>query len=126
MTEPSMENLAWYALNHRIAPQHLASKELDALEEFVSKMCIAAGDRWREEWSEACNDNQILSNTCDESLAFAKELTKERDALGAVLAEIAQINPYDTSSMGFVVAKAQAAILRHNAGGKPPSEAKSD
>ena len=118
MTEPSMENLAWYALNHRIAPQHLASKELDALEEFVSKMCIAAGDRWREEWSEACNDNQILSNTCDESLAFAKELTKERDALGAVLAEIAQINPYDTSSMGFVVAKAQAAILRHNAGNK--------
>ena len=115
MTEPSMENLAWYALNHRIAPQHLASKELDALEEFVSKMCIAASDRWREEWSEQCNDNQILHNTCNKAIAFAKELTKERDTLAAALAEIAQINPYDTSSMGFVVAKAQAAILRHNA-----------
>jgi len=75
-----MENLAWYALNHRIAPQHLADKELTALEEFVSQMCIAAGERWREEWSEVCNENQILSNTCDESLEFTKELIKERDA----------------------------------------------
>jgi hypothetical protein len=115
MTEASIENLAWYAMNHRIAPQHIASKELDALEEFVSKMCAAASDRWRDEWSEQCNENQILHNTCDEALAFIKELTKERDALTAVLAEIAQIDPYNTSSMGFVVAKAQAAILRHNA-----------
>ena len=117
MTE-SMERLAWFALNHRIAPQHLAGQELIALEEFVSKMCIAASDRWREEWSEQCNENQILHNTCDEAIAFAKELTQERDALAAVLDEIAQIDPYNTSSMGLVVAKAQAAILLHNAGDK--------
>lgn len=36
-------------------------------------------DHYLEQWSEVCNDNQILSNTCDESLAFIKELTKERD-----------------------------------------------
>ena len=77
----SMENLAWYALNHRIAPQHLANQELTALEEFVSKMCNAASERWRDEWSEVCNENQILSNTCDESLAFIKELIAERNAL---------------------------------------------
>ena len=45
-----------------------------------------------------------------------RTLVAERDALAAVLAEIAQINPYDTSSMGYVVGKAQAALaLLHNA-----------
>lgn len=83
------ENLAFYALNYRIAPQNWATRELEALEEFVSKMCIAAGERWREEWSEVCNDNQILSNTCDESLAYIKELQAEvaklREALEGVM-----------------------------------------
>ena len=110
-----MKNLHYHAFNYRNAHSTQAGNDFNTLEEFVSKMCVAAGDRWREEWSEACNDNQMLSNTCDESLAFIKELTKERDALAAVLSEIAQIDPYNTSSMGFVVAKAQAAILRHNA-----------
>ena len=110
-----MKNLNYHAFNYRNAHSTQAGNDFNTLEEFVSKMCIAASERWRDEWSEQCNDNQILHNTCDEAIAFAKEMTKERDTLAAVLAEIAQINPYDTSSMGFVVAKAQAAILRHNA-----------
>ena len=110
-----MKNLHYHAFNYRNAHSTQAGNDFNTLEEFVSKMCIAASERWRDEWSEQCNDNQILHNTCDEAIAFAKEMTKERDTLAAVLAEIAQINPYDTSSMGFVVAKAQAAILRHNA-----------
>ena len=109
-----MKNLHYHAFNYRNAHSTQAGNDFNTLEEFVSKMCIAASERWRDEWSEQCNDNQILHNTCDEAIAFAKEMTKERDTLAAVLAEIAQINPYDTSSMGFVVAKAQAAILRHN------------
>ena len=89
----------------------------DCIDEAADKLGALAAEvvHWRDEWSEVCNENQILINTCDESLAFIKELTNERDAWATVLTEIAQINPYDTSSMGFVVAKAQAAILRHNA-----------
>ena len=109
-----MKNLHYHAFNYRNAHSTQAGNDFNTLEEFVSKMCIASSDRWRDEWSEQCNENQILHNTCDKAIAFAKELTKDRNTLAAVLAEIAQINPYDTSSMGFVVAKAQAAILRHN------------
>ena len=115
-----MKNLHYHAFNYRNAHSTQADNDFNTLEEFVSKMCIAASDRWREEWSDQCNENQILHNTCDEAIAAIKELSKERDALAAVLSEIAQINPYDTSSMGFVVAKAQAALaLRHNAGAEP-------
>jgi len=114
MTNVSMENLAWYALNHRIAPKHMENTELDALEEFVNNMCIAAGERWRDEWSESCNDNKILSNTCDESLAFIKEITKERDALASLLDEIAKINPLETDGIFLIVDKAKEAILIHN------------
>ena len=105
------ENLAWYALNYRIAPQHLASKELDVLKEFVSKMCIAAGERWRDEWSEQCNDNQILHNTCDEALAFIKELTKERDALKDALEGVMY---WDNGKPEWETARG----LLHNAGNK--------
>ena len=76
-----MKNLHYHAFNYRNAHSTQAGNDFNTLEEFVSKMCIAASDRWREEWSEQCNENQILHNTCDEALAFIKELTKERDAL---------------------------------------------
>lgn len=88
-----IKNLHYHAFNYRNAHSTQAGNDFNTLEEFVSKMCIAAGDRWREEWSEACNDNQILSNTCDESLAFIKELTKERNTALARLAAIEAQEP---------------------------------
>ena len=110
MTNESMGTLFEHALNYRIAPPEFAEVALTNLEEFVSKMCIAASDRWRDEWSEACNDNQILHNTCDKQQEFIKELIKERNQLSTVMAEIAHINPYDTSSMGYVVDKAKTVL----------------
>jgi ATP-dependent helicase/DNAse subunit B len=76
-----MNNLHYHAFNYRNAHSTEASKAFDILEDFVSRYGNSAGERWREEWSEVCNENQILHNTCDESLAFIKELTVERDQL---------------------------------------------
>lgn len=108
-----MKNLHFHAFKYRNAHSTDASDEFNKLEEFVSKMCIEASDRWREEWSEQCNENQVLNNTCDEAIADIKELTEERNALAAVLADIAQLNPYNDSSIGWVVAKAQEALEKH-------------
>ena len=68
------------------------------------------------DWEAVASDVD-LARLC-EAPAFVKDLTKERDSLAAVLAMIAQISPYDTSSMGYVVAKAKAAIeAKHGIGG---------
>ncbi len=39
----------------------------------------AAVEHWRDEWSEVCNENQLLINTCDEANAYIKTLIAERD-----------------------------------------------
>lgn len=57
-----MKNLHYHAFNYRNAHSTDAGNAFNLLEEFVSKMCITAGEKWREEWSKVCNENQILSN----------------------------------------------------------------
>ena len=58
-----IKNLHYHAFNYRNAHSTQAGNDFNLLEEFVSKLCIAAGEKWRDEWSEGCNDNQILHNT---------------------------------------------------------------
>jgi ATP-dependent helicase/DNAse subunit B len=67
-----MKNLHYHAFNYRNAHSTEASKAFDILEEFVSRYGIAAGERWREEWSEVCNENQVLHNLVDELTADLK------------------------------------------------------
>ena len=63
--KPIMENLHYHAFNYRNAHSTQASKDFNTLEEFVSNLGIAAGEKWREEWSEVCNENQDLHNEID-------------------------------------------------------------
>jgi ATP-dependent helicase/DNAse subunit B len=67
-----MKNLHYHAFNYRNAHSTEASKAFDILEDFVSRYGISAGERWREEWSEVCNENQILHNLVVELTADLK------------------------------------------------------
>ena len=112
-----MKNLHYHAFNYRNAHSTQAGNDFNTLEEFVSKMCIAASGRWRDEWSEQCNENQILHNTCDESLAFGKELTKERDALADALRGLLDFGTSVNSNLvgdRYAAAHKALATLRHN------------
>lgn len=113
-----MKNLHYHAFNYRNSHSTQAANDFNTLEEFVSKMCIAASDRWREEWSEQCNENQILHNTCDESLAFIKELIQERDALADALRGLLDYGTSNNSNIvgdRFAAAHKALADLQHNA-----------
>jgi len=57
-----IKNLHYHAFNYRNAHSTQAGNYFKTLEEFVSQLCIAAGERWRDEWGEQCNENQILIN----------------------------------------------------------------
>ena len=65
-----MNNLHYHAFNYRNAHSTQAGKEFNTLEEFVSRMCITASDKWRDEWSDVCNENQILNNKLAEDDAI--------------------------------------------------------
>lgn len=57
-----MKDLHYYAFYYRNAHSTDAAREFAELEDFVSQEKIAAGERWRDEWSDVCNDNQGLIN----------------------------------------------------------------
>jgi hypothetical protein len=80
-----MKNLHYHAFNYRNAHSTEASNAFNILEDFVNRYGTAASERWRDEWSEVCNENQILHNTCDEQQKFIASLILERNALWRIL-----------------------------------------
>ena len=75
-----MNHLHYYAFQYRNAHSTQANSEFNALEAFVSRSCIEAGERWRDEWSDACNENQILINKMVEDDALLYQVLEALSA----------------------------------------------